>query len=304
MSAAIEQKNQEATIYVGNIDEKITEDIIWELMLQCGPVNSVFMPKDKVTGKHIGYGFVEFKSEDDAEYALKIMTMVKLNQKPLKLNHASHEKKELDVGANLFIGNLDPEVDDKLLYDTFGAFGRIIQAPKVQRDSDTGVSKGFAFISYDNFQSADMAIECMNGQYLCNRPISVQFAFKKDTPGERHGTQAERMLAAAHLQSIALRARPHTMFSGGVGDISNVVPAVNPTTVPMMPANLEQHYQMQMQQYQMQMALYHQQMQQSGYALPQQQMMMQSGVTVVPPPPPPAAIPTMFIPPPPPPPQA
>jgi splicing factor 3B subunit 4 len=35
------------------------------------------------------------------------------------------------VGANIFIGNLDPEVDEKLLYDTFSAFGVILQTPKV-----------------------------------------------------------------------------------------------------------------------------------------------------------------------------
>ena len=42
-------------------------------------------------------------------------------------------------------------------------------------------------MSFDSFESSDMAIECMNGQYLSNRPIVVQYAFKKDTPGERHG---------------------------------------------------------------------------------------------------------------------
>ena len=35
------------------------------------------------------------------------------------------------VGANIFIGNLDPEVDEKLLYDTFSAFGVILTTPKV-----------------------------------------------------------------------------------------------------------------------------------------------------------------------------
>ena len=48
-------------------------------------------------------------------------------------------------------------------------------------------SKGYGFISYDSFESSDLAIECMNGQFLCNRPIVVQYAFKKETPGERHG---------------------------------------------------------------------------------------------------------------------
>jgi RNA recognition motif-containing protein len=36
------------------------------------------MPKDKVTGKHQGYGFVEFRGEEDAEYAIKVMNMVTL----------------------------------------------------------------------------------------------------------------------------------------------------------------------------------------------------------------------------------
>jgi hypothetical protein len=47
----------------------------------------------------------------------------------------------LDVGANLFIGNLSPDVDEKLLYDTFSAFGVIITTPKIMRDPETGVSK-------------------------------------------------------------------------------------------------------------------------------------------------------------------
>ena len=44
---------------------------------------------------------------------------------------ASAHNKNLDVGANVFIGNLDPEIDEKLLYDTFSAFGVILQTPKV-----------------------------------------------------------------------------------------------------------------------------------------------------------------------------
>jgi hypothetical protein len=43
---------------------------------------------------------------------------------------------------------------------------------------------------------ADAALEAMNGQYLMNRPLSLSYAFKKDTRGERHGTPAERLLAA------------------------------------------------------------------------------------------------------------
>jgi RNA recognition motif-containing protein len=72
----------------------------------------------------------------------------------------------------------------QLLYDTFSAFGVIINTPKLMRDPDTGNSKGFGFVSYDCFEASDAAIEAMNGQYLCNRQITVSYAYKKDTKGE------------------------------------------------------------------------------------------------------------------------
>lgn len=52
------------------------------------------------------------------------------------------------------------------------------------RDPESGNSKGFAFVNYASFEASDASIEAMNGQYLCNRPISVSYAFKKDSKGK------------------------------------------------------------------------------------------------------------------------
>ncbi|KAK3702458.1 hypothetical protein QZH41_020112, partial [Actinostola sp. cb2023] len=223
-----------ATIYVGNLDEKVSEPLLWEGFLQAGPVVNVHMPKDRITQQHQGYGFVEFLGEEDADYAIKIMNMIKMYGKPIRVNKASAHNKNLDVGANLFIGNLDPEVDEKLLYDTFSAFGVILQTPKIMRDPDTGNSKGFAFINFASFEAADAAIEAMNGQYLCNRPITVSFAFKKDSKGERHGSAAERLLAAQN--PLAQADRPHQLFADAPPvPISNAPPMMN---VPMPPMGM------------------------------------------------------------------
>lgn len=125
---------------------------------------------------------------------------------------ATSDKKNLDVGATLFIGNLDPEVDEKMLYDTFSAFGLIVHTPKISRDPETGGVKGFGFISFDNFESADAAIDAMEGQYLMNKQISVSYAFKKDGKGEKHGSAAERLLAAEARKNVQM---PNRLFSGG-----------------------------------------------------------------------------------------
>jgi splicing factor 3B subunit 4 len=291
MSAAIEQRNQDATCYIGNLDEKVQEELLWELMLQCGPVVNVHMPKDKVTGKHQGYGFVEFRGEEDAEYCMKVMNMVKLYGKALKVNKASQDKRQTDVGANIFIGNLDPEVDEKILYDTFSAFGGILQTPKIMRDPETGFSKGYGFISFENFEASDLAIESMNGQYLYNRVIVCQYAFKKDSQGERHGSQAERLLAASQPQ----RFKAHTFFSSGSGDLVNMG---STATI----AGLQFQQQQQQLQAQMQLSAYGG-MGYGGMGLP----MQIPGMPMIPPtgyipPAPPMIIPGMPMPPPPPPP--
>lgn len=210
-----QDRNQDATVYVGNLDPQVSEELIWELFTQAGPVVNVYLPKDRVTNAHQGYGFVEFRGEEDSDYAIKVLNMIKMFGKPIRVNKASQDKKTMDVGSNLFIGNLDPDVDEKLLYDTFSAFGVIIATPKIMRDPDTGNSRGFGFVSYDCFEAADAAIEAMNGQYLCNRSISVSYAFKKDTKGERHGTPAERLLAAQQRAKQAQQNRPHTLFATG-----------------------------------------------------------------------------------------
>ena len=48
------ERNQEATVYCGNLDNKVDEELLWELFIQCAPVKNVHVPRDKVTGGHSG----------------------------------------------------------------------------------------------------------------------------------------------------------------------------------------------------------------------------------------------------------
>ena len=53
-----------------------------------------------------------------------------------------------------------------------------------------------------------------NGPLHC-RPISVTYAFKKDSSNVRHGTPAERLLAEQQRSRQAAANRPHTLFAAG-----------------------------------------------------------------------------------------
>ncbi|KAJ5966027.1 hypothetical protein N7481_012741 [Penicillium waksmanii] len=189
------EQDKEATVYIGNLDERASDSLVWELMLQAGRIVNVHLPKDRVTQSHQGYGFVEFISEEDAEYASRVMNGIRLFGKPIRVNKASADKqKSVEIGAELFVGNLDPMVSEQMLYDTFSRFGNLVNLPKVARD-DNSLSKGYGFVSFADFESSDSAIANMNGQILMNKQVTVQYAYKKDGKGERHGDEAERMLA-------------------------------------------------------------------------------------------------------------
>jgi hypothetical protein len=46
--------------------------------------------------------------------AIKVQNMIKMFGKAIRVNKASQDKNSQEVGANLFIGNLDPDVDEKV----------------------------------------------------------------------------------------------------------------------------------------------------------------------------------------------
>lgn len=211
------EQDKDATVYIGNIDERAAPDMVYEIMLQMGSIQNIHMPRDRVTQSHQGFGFVEFRTPTDAEYAANVMNGVKLYGKSLRVNKASADKqKTTDIGAELFVGNLDPSADEKILYDTFSRFGPLLSLPKVARD-DNGGSKGFGFISFGDFESSDAAIDNLNSQYILSNQVTVQYAFKKDGKGERHGDEAERQLAAqAKKRNIApeAQAMPPAFLNG------------------------------------------------------------------------------------------
>ena len=51
---------------------------------------------------------------------------------------------------------------------------------EVKRDPETGRSRRYGFVSFDNFDSSDKSREMMNGQYLQGNRIDVDYAYKKD----------------------------------------------------------------------------------------------------------------------------
>jgi hypothetical protein len=81
-------------------------------------------------------------------------------------------------GANLFVvrkmrrGEYD-DFDDAQLRDAFSRFGALLRA-EITLDKDTGISKGFGFVSFTTAEEADAAMASMNGAMIGGRQIRIE----------------------------------------------------------------------------------------------------------------------------------
>ncbi|XP_050233721.1 glycine-rich RNA-binding protein GRP1A-like [Mercurialis annua] len=87
-----------------------------------------------------------------------------------------------DVEYRCFVGGLAWATNDKALEDAFGQYGDIVDS-KIINDRETGRSRGFGFVTFNNEKSMRDAIEGMNGQDLDGRNITVNEAQSRGSGG-------------------------------------------------------------------------------------------------------------------------
>ncbi|XWS62931.1 hypothetical protein CRYUN_Cryun06bG0052900 [Craigia yunnanensis] len=160
------------SLYVGDLDLSVTETQLYEYFNQVGQVVTIRVCKDLSTRRSLGYGYVNYNNPQDAARALDLLNFTLLNGKPIRIMYSNRDPSLRKSGAgNIFIKNLDKGIDHKALHDTFSAFGNILSC-KVATDS-SGQSKGYGFVQFDNEESAQKAIERLNGMLLNDKQVYV-----------------------------------------------------------------------------------------------------------------------------------
>ncbi|MGZ5282292.1 MAG: RNA recognition motif domain-containing protein [Bacteroidia bacterium] len=95
---------------------------------------------------------------------------------------------------DIYVGNLSFQMAESTLQDLFSEFGEV-KSVKIITDKMTGKSKGFAFVTMDNEEEANAAVEQLNGRDVNGRNIIVNQArpktegdYKPSSGGSRGGS--------------------------------------------------------------------------------------------------------------------
>merc|ERR1712121_391109 len=100
-------------------------------------------------------------------------------------------------GVNLYVKNLDDNIDDERLRKEFSQFGTITSA-KVM--SEGGRSKGFGFVCFSSPEEATKAVTEMNGRILVSKPLYVALAQRKEDRKAHLASQYMQRVASMRMQ--------------------------------------------------------------------------------------------------------
>lgn len=174
-----------ASLYVGDLLPEVTEALLFERFNSVGPVASVRVCRDAATRRSLGYAYINFHRNEDAERALDTMNFGPIRGKPCRImwSHRDPQIRKSGVG-NIFVKNLSTSIDNKSLYDTFSMFGNILSC-KVSA-SPSGGNLGYGFVHYENKEAAENAIARVNGKVIAGRQVTVSFFKPKEQRTERN----------------------------------------------------------------------------------------------------------------------
>ncbi|KAI1487833.1 hypothetical protein F5X96DRAFT_680927 [Biscogniauxia mediterranea] len=259
-----EMKANFTNVYVKNISPDTTDDDFRELFEKFGDVTSSSLARDN-EGKSRGFGFVNYTTHESAAKAVEELNGKDFQGQDLYVGRAQkkHEREEelrksyeaarqekanKYQGVNLYIKNLDDEVDDDKLRQMFSEFGPITSA-KVMRDSMSdsdddkegkdkenqkdssdeskeegdkkekksdkklGKSKGFGFVCFANPDDATKAVGDMNQRMFNGKPLYVALAQRKDVRKSQleASIQARNQLRMQQAAAAAGMPQPYGM---------------------------------------------------------------------------------------------
>jgi nucleolysin TIA-1/TIAR len=201
-------------IFVGDLSPEVTDATLFACFSVYQSCSDARVMWDQKTGRSRGFGFVSFRSQQDAQSAINDLTGKWLGSRQIRCNWATkgaggmEEKQtssdnksvvELTNGSSedgketsnndapennpqyttVYVGNLGSEATQLDLHRHFHALGAgAIEEVRVQRD------KGFGFVRYSTHAEAALAIQMGNTQsYLCGKQIKCSWGSKPTPPG-------------------------------------------------------------------------------------------------------------------------
>ncbi|CZR55050.1 probable multiple RNA-binding domain-containing protein 1 [Phialocephala subalpina] len=215
-----------STLFVRNLNFTTTNDRLTEVFKPLdgfisARVKTKTDPKKPGQVLSMGFGFLEFRSKEQAQAALKAMDGYVLDEHKLlvKASHkgldAAEERRKEDKAKKLtgkrtkiIIKNLPFEATKKNVRDLFSAYGQL-RSVRVPKKFDH-TARGFAFANFITAREAENALEALKDTHLLGRRLVLEFAAEDAVDAEEEIAKMEEKVGA-QVNKVAI----HKLTGGG-----------------------------------------------------------------------------------------
>nr|XP_009003988.2 probable RNA-binding protein 23 isoform X3 [Callithrix jacchus]XP_009003989.2 probable RNA-binding protein 23 isoform X4 [Callithrix jacchus] len=170
------------TVFCMQLAARIRPRDLEDFFSAVGKVRDVRIISDRNSRRSKGIAYVEFCEIQSVPLAIGL-TGQRLLGVPIIVQASQAEKNRLAAMANnlqkgtggpmrLYVGSLHFNITEDMLRGIFEPFGKIDNIV-LMKDSDTGRSKGYGFITFSDSECARRAMDQLNGFELAGRPMRV-----------------------------------------------------------------------------------------------------------------------------------
>uniref|UniRef100_A0A182M370 RRM domain-containing protein n=1 Tax=Anopheles culicifacies TaxID=139723 RepID=A0A182M370_9DIPT len=201
------------TLFIRNLAFTTNEDAIRERFRTVGPIHSVQVVRSKDlsgTGRNEsrGYGFIQFKRRQAADYALKHLQSVELDGRTVELIRSDRtvrtaengtdrkkSKAQKQTGSKILVRNIPFQASAKEVRDLFKPFGDIksLRLPKKMAASADENHRGFCFVEFVEEPDAKRAFDTLGrSTHLYGRRLVLEWAAPDNDVEELRKRTAEQ----------------------------------------------------------------------------------------------------------------
>ncbi|KAI8913436.1 hypothetical protein EDD86DRAFT_187584 [Gorgonomyces haynaldii] len=178
------------SVFVKNLAFETTEQTLNQTFAGLGIRSSrIVKKKDPKTGqmRSQGFGFLEFKSKEDAQKCIKTMQhhILDGHQLELKFSNSQPTKtkkrtiEESEKSTKLMVRNIPFEASKKELKELFSSFGKLktVRLPT----KFNGQHRGFCFVDFATITEAEQAMDQLSATHLYGRHLVIEYAKEEES---------------------------------------------------------------------------------------------------------------------------
>lgn len=189
-------KRNSRTVLIMQLSPRVVSRDLEEFFSELGRVREVRLIMDSKTRRHKGIAYIEFEDAATASKALALngqkflgvpmviqSALLERNRGDWHSSTAHHASNHISSYSSsrsnpppnsyrVYVGGLHVALTEDMIKSVFEPFGPIIKL-ELMKDRTTGVSRGYAFLTYANTEDGQEAVRCLDGFELAGKNLRV-----------------------------------------------------------------------------------------------------------------------------------